>query len=329
MNRVIVCILIAIAVTAGIFGGQLALRSVFVREKVGRLCGRGHLLALVHGRGIYQSDVDRTVHESDYANDIERKGATDIEQRFALNKLIADSAARSHAVSEKIPAVNLKRNLDLLRLQFSTEKTWQLSLAASRLSVASLSRKLRDDLRVQQWISKRIAHDVDVSENECRDFYISHSANFFVPERIRVAHLFLAAPPETAPDIVEAKQAAIEALSVRLATGEDFGSLTAEASADEATKLNAGDLGYVSVNRMPPDFMSAALKLRPGETSGPVRTRLGFHIIKAIDRQAPHQRAFENARGEIAIQLANQKREAAVKQLIVDLRGEAEVLRPL
>jgi parvulin-like peptidyl-prolyl isomerase len=269
------------------------------------------------------------VHESDYANDIERKGATDVEQQFALNKLIADSAARSRTASEKTSAVDLKRNLDLLRLQFSSEKTWQLSLAASRLSVASLSWKLRDDLRVREWISKRIAHDVDVSESECREFYVAHSANFFVPERSRVAHLFLAAPPETASDIVEAKQAAIEALSVRLASGEDFGALTAEASEDEATKLNAGDLGYVSVNRMPPDFIAAALKLGPGETSGPVRTRLGFHIIKSIDRQAPRQRTFEEARDEIAIQLANQKREAAIKQLIVDLRGEAEVLRPL
>ena len=329
MNRVTVCILIAIAVIDGFFAAQLALRSVIIREKIGRLCGRGHLLALVHDRGIYQSDVDRTLHESDYANDIERKGATDVEQRFALNKLIADSVARSRASSEKISAVNLKRNVDLLRSQFSSERIWQLSLAASGFSVASLSEKLRDDLRVQLWISTRIAHDVDVSESECREFYVSHSENFLVPERIRVVHLFLAAPPETAPDIVEAKQKVIEALSVRLASGEDFGALTAEASEDEATKLNGGDLGYVSVNRMPPDFMAAALRLKPGETSGPVRTRLGFHIIKTIDRQAPRQRTFEEARDEIVIQLANQKRPAVINQLIVDLRGEAEVLRPL
>jgi parvulin-like peptidyl-prolyl isomerase len=329
MNRIAACILIAIAVIAGIFAAQLALRLVIIREKIGSLCGRGHLLALAHDRGIYQSNVDRTLHESDYANDIERKGAPDIEQRFALNKLIADSVARSRASSEKISAKNLKHNIDLLRLQFPSERIWQQSLAASGLSVSSLSGKLRDDLRAQQWISNRIAHEVDVSEDERRDFYLSHSANFFVPERIRVAHLFLAAPAETAPDIVEAKQASIESLSVRLASGEDFGALTAEASEDEATKLNGGDLGYVSVNRMPPDFMAAAQRLRPGETSGPVRTRLGFHIIKAVDRQAPHQRSFEEARDEIAIQLANQKREAAIQRLIVDLSGEPKVLRPL
>ena len=315
---------ILVGVGCGILCAHFAARLIFLRDKLGTISGRGHVLVLVHGRGIYQSDVDRAVRESDFANDIERKGSADVEQRFALHKLIANSAVQSRASSEKISGADLRHNIDLLHSQFPSEKIFRQSLVASGLSDWSLFQKLRNDLRARQWISRRISHDVDVSEDESRSFYDSHPQNFFVPERLHVAHLFLAAPPETEPDIVEAKRAAIEGLSVRLTSGEDFAALTAEASEDEATKFNGGDLGYVSIVRMPPDFMAAALKLRPGESSGPVRTRLGFHIIRSIDRQPPRQRSFEESRAEIAIELTNQKRAVAIRKLMVDLEGQTK-----
>jgi parvulin-like peptidyl-prolyl isomerase len=184
-------------------------------------------------------------------------------------------------------------------------------------------------LRARQWISKRIASQIDATEDECRRFYESNPGNFFVPERLRVSHLFLAAPPETVPEIVAGKQAAIEALSVRLIAGEDFAALTAQNSEDEATKLRGGDLGYFSASRMPADFVEAALKLRPSEISKPIQTRLGFHILKSIDVQPARQQTFDEARNDIAIDLANQKRASAMQKLTVDLSSETDYLRPL
>jgi len=320
---------VSISCLAGIGCAELAARSIVLRDKLGTISGHGHLLALVHGHGIYQSDVDRALRESDYASDIERSGAADFEQRATLNKLVANSAIQSHTSSGKIAAADLRHNIDLLRSQFPSEKAWQQSLVASGFSSSSLSEKLKENLGARQWIAKRVAPDLVVAEEECRRFYDSHSENFFVPEQVRVVHLFLAAPPEDPPEIVEAKRTEIEGLSVRLARGEDFAALTAETSEDEATKLNGGDLGYFSANRMPPDFVAAALKLSPGEISRPIRTRLGFHIIRSIDRQMPGQRSFQEVRDEIASDLANQKRDAAIKKLIVDLRGQAEYLRLL
>lgn len=324
-----VWILVGISCLVGICCAELAARSIAVRANLGTICGRGHLLALVQDRGIYQVDVDRALHELDYLRDIERRGAADVEQRSALNNLIANSAIQAQASSGKISETDLKHSFNLLRSQFPNEKIWRQLLVASGLSGSSVSEKLRNDLRTRRWVAKRIAPELITTEDECRHLYDSHPEKFFLPERLRVSHLFLAAPPETAPEIVEAKRTEIEAFSVRLAGGEDLATLAAENSEDEATKLRGGDLGYFSTNRMPPDFVAAALKLRPGEISPPIRTRLGFHIIKVIDAQPAHQRTFEEARSEIAIELENEKRAAAVQQLIGDLRSEAAFLRPL
>jgi len=320
---------VAIAALAGITCAELAIHSIIFRDKLGSLFGRGHLLTMVHGRGIYQVDVGRTLRESDYASDIERSRAADVEHRSALNKLIANVAGQSNDSSKKISGTQLKHEVDLLRYQFPNEKTWRQVLSASNLSGVTVLGMLRDNLRMQRWISDEIAREIEVTDEECRRFYDSHQPDFVIPQRCRVSHLFLAAPPESAPEVVEAKRAAIQSLAVRLGAGEDFATLVAQNSEDEATKLRGGDLDYFSEKRMPPDFVAAATRLQIGEISPPVQTRLGFHIIKLIDVQPARQRTFDEAREEIVLELRNQKRAAAIQKLIVDLSSQAVYRRPL
>jgi len=329
--RRVAAFLISVAISAivGICCAQLAARSVAFRDKLGTICGPGHLLALVHGHGIYQADVDRTVNESHYRVGAEHNEETNAGRQAALTDLIANVAVRTRADREMVPRADVKREVSLLRSQFRDDKTWGQALHQSGFLAPSLWRVLRNDLRARQWISKQVAHEFEVTEAECRGFYDSHPESFFVPDRLRVSHVFLAAPPETAPELVETKRTAIEALSVRLAGGEDFVTLAAEYSEDEATKLLGGDLGYFSATRMPPDFVEAAMKLHPGEISKPIRTRLGFHILKSIDVQQARQKTFDEARNDIAIRLANQKRATAIQHLMVDLSSQARYLTPL
>ena len=328
MNRAVaVWTSIAVSCVGGICCAQLAARSIVLRDKLGIIFGHGHLLALAHGHGIYQSDVDRRLAETHYLAGSANGEGTKAERQSALTDLIANTALGARADEERIPRADVKHELDLLRSQFTNVKIWSSALQGSRLNEPLVSQILWANLRSRQWMSKRIGHDVDVTEDECRRFYESHPQDFFLPERLRVSHLFLAAPPETAPEIVETKRTAIEALSVRLVAGEDFAKLVAERSEDEATKLRGGDLDYFSANRMPPDFVETAHKLRLGEISKPIRTRLGFHILKLIDVQAARQKTFDEARTDIAIELANQERAAAVPRLIVDLSSQADYLR--
>ena len=322
-----VWVAIAIACTGGVVCAQLALRSVALRGEIGKLFGRGELLALVDGHGIYRADLDRQLSESAYVAEIEDEEPTNADRETALTGLVADCAAKSRSFHEKVLRSELTVQLNSLRFQFADDKTWHAVLDKSSLSRWSVSRMLADNLRTREWLEKQIASQSSVTEAECREFYGSHRAQFFLPERRNVSHLFLAAPPETPPAVVDTKKAAIEALSARLAAGEDFAALVAQNSEDEATKLRGGELGYFSAQRMPPDFVEAAVKMRPGEISKPVRTRLGFHILKLIDVQVPRQETFEEVRGDISMSLANKKRLAATERVTADLRRDASYLR--
>lgn len=329
MKRAVV-LWISIALLLGAVSATITAHSVSLRDKLGAICGPGHLVALIGGIGIYEADVDRALAESRYLGGNEGAAKpTTVERQAALSALIANAATCSYGSSESISRSAVGHEVNLLRAQFVDEKTWRAALQRSGLSMFSVAQTLRTDLRARKWIVQKIASELNVTENECREYYDSHAQNFFLPARLRVSHLFLAAPPETSSQVVEAKKAAIETLSARLASGEDFAILVAQNSEDEATKLNGGDLGYLSATRMPPDFVEAATKLKPGEISKPIRTRLGFHVLKLVDAQAPRQRSFDEVQVDIAIDLANQKRATAIKRLDIDLRRNIEYRRSL
>ncbi len=77
-------------------------------------------------------------------------------------------------------------------------------------------------------------------------------------------------------------------------TGSDFGAMAAEHSEDEQTRMNDGDLGLFAIeSRYDPDLCRAAFKLEPGEMSEePVKTKLGYHIIKLRAKKGPDTKKY-------------------------------------
>src|SRR5256885_16086167 len=93
---------IAISAVVGICCGQTVTRSVLFADKLGTFCGCGHLFALVHGHGIYQADVDRTVNESHDPAGAEHPEGTSVDRQSALADLIANAALLAQVDPEKI-----------------------------------------------------------------------------------------------------------------------------------------------------------------------------------------------------------------------------------
>jgi len=315
---------ILVAVIAGIGFGQLACYSVTCRDTIGRICGRGHLLALVQWRGIYEADLDRAVAEFRF-----RCGELDAEpgsKESIFSKLIALTAAQGLATGEKIAASDVEHEVSLLQSQFRDGKTWLAALRLNGLSPRSLRKMLRDNLRTRKWVDRQVAPQLVIIAQERRQFYDLHAERFALPVRLRASHLFLAAPPETAPEIVDLKSEKIKALAKHIKAGESFSELIGWESEDEASKIRGGDLGYFSAYRMPPDFFQATAKLRREEMSAPVKTSLGFHIIQATDLRPARQMTFEEVDQEIVATLEQGKRQAALEKFEVDLSKRVRVV---
>jgi len=245
-----------------------------------------------------------------------------IAQLFGIESEAASTAVhlRAAAQLEPVREEEIERELGLLRAEFGDDNSFQQALGASHLSLGQIRMQIEGCLRARYWIEKQIAPQLETTPEEARKFYQEHMAKFLQPQRYRVSHLFLAAPAGSPPEIIAAKQSAIQGFGVRLLAGESLAPLIAEASEDEATKKRAGDLGYFEGARMPPEFVSEVEKLQVGAISGPIRSHLGFHIVQLTDAKSPTNLTFEQAQPEITTEITNRKRAAAVAQLTFRLK---------
>jgi foldase protein PrsA len=328
-RRLLIPSLLAGACVAGITCGRLVATSIICRDAIGVLFGRGHLLALGQGRGIYEADVQRELEEIRSAAGGEGEHPpNDITERNAIiSRLVADAIIRSVAARERISPPVLDHEVGVCESQFGDKKTWRRGLRASGLSAGLFARTLADHLRARRWIERQLMHQLDLSVDEVRRYYDEHLETYSQPVRFRANHLFLAAA-ETPAEVIEEKSEAIASLAGRVSHGEGLPELATQTSEDEATKTRGGDLGFFSEYRMPPDFVAAVVKMHVGEISPPVRTRMGFHIIQLTDSKPARQLAFEEAQREVSRKLENEKRRRALQSLVAGLVRRAEFVRP-
>jgi foldase protein PrsA len=301
--------LLIVAAAAGIGVAEWIHDSPAVRDQVGKLTGRGELLAFTGGLGIYESDR-------------ELRGAADTES------LVIEANLRRAAAREVVENTDIDRELQLLKFQFGDEEQFTRSLQVSGLTEHQLRDQLAEHLRARQWLERQIASQPQPHEQVLRDFFTANGEQFVQPQRYRVSHVFVAAPAGTPAPLIEEKRKTIDALAARVAKGETVSALAAEASEDLATKARGGDLGFFAASRMPEDFMEQVQNLSLGQASAVVQTSLGFHILELTDSRPARELPFEEVREEVAAAVRNQRRAEAADEIAARF-GAAEFIRTL
>lgn len=188
-------------------------------------------------------------------------------------------------------------------------------LAGQGLTPPQMHSRIHETLLDQAWIEQRIADQIQVSEAELQAAFQARRQQLQIPQVHHVAHLFLTRHGAKTGD----RSAELQNLRQRLMKGEKWPALVQAHSEDARTKSRAGDLGWMSAERMPADFIAAVEKLKTGETSGPVSTRLGWHLIQVLERRPARLPALDEVRTELQAELVCQKRQAALERLTKEL----------
>jgi len=140
-------------------------------------------------------------------------------------------------------------------------------------------RSLLERLRIEE-----VDALVKVTMEEMKAYYAANAATFTAPGEFRASHI-----------LVKTQDEAFD-LKKRLAQGEDFATLARKVSLDLFTRYKGGDLGFIKKGQAMPQFEKVLLALKVGETSLPVATPFGYHIIKLVDRTPGAPLSFEEAK---------------------------------
>jgi parvulin-like peptidyl-prolyl isomerase len=222
---------------------------------------RGELLALVGQRGIFEADVKARAQQKQYCSGMTDEHLDRTDKIALLDEVIATEALRM--VSGKLNDSAVAGEVADLKHQFADKRQFRAVLSRSGVSQSQLGRLLADTIGGERSIEKQIAPRLAVSDAEVGQYFQQSETQFTQPLRIRVRHIFLAAPEGAAPEVTEAKNRQMLDIAARLCQGEDFAELAATMSEDEASKKNGGDLGFFAADRVPEEFFDAAAELQP------------------------------------------------------------------
>lgn len=189
---------------------------------------------------------------------------------------------------------------------------------------ASLREKLKRDALVDAYLEKRGVNDLKVPEKDVAGFYEKNKQSFTEPEKVKASHILIGVPRNAPAEVVDDALAKARRISEELKVGGDFAALAKEHSSC-ATAAQGGDLGYLQVGFMPKDFNAVAFALKPGETSEPVRTQHGFHIIKVFDKQPARVPELSEVKETIEKYLINDYKRKKIDEIIAELKQKARV----
>jgi parvulin-like peptidyl-prolyl isomerase len=289
---------------------------------------RGNAVAAtVNGDAILWSQVDAEVARAAAQFGIDTKSADFEKQQVEISKAVLDQLIGARLVLQEARRRNLQatdkdvdEQLESIKKRFPTDADFNSALTRNGFTLASL----RDVVRVNA-TQRRVADAVaggTVTDAEVRAQFDKNRAQYDQPAQIKVSHILFRASEKEQEALAQAKARIVQA---KLADGGKFEDLAKQYSDDKASAERGGDLGFVSKGTLVKEFEDAAWALKPGETSGLVKTQYGLHIIRVFEVKEAAKADFDKVKDQIKEQLLAGKREKAFEAWLDQQRKTAKI----
>ncbi len=210
------------------------------------------------------------------------------------------------------------------RYNFTADQFAQ-AVANEGLSLSDYREQMRKQLGRYQLLREKVAKLVKVSEADVRSEYDRMAREEGKELEVHVRHIVVQVPANAPQADVDKAYAVAKAISVEARqAGVDFAELAKKRS-QGSSAADGGDLGFFRRGAMVPAFEKVAFSLKPGEVSDPVRTSLGWHVLKLEEMRAIGLLPLAELKPQIEEKLRREQGERASVQYVKQLRAAAVV----
>jgi peptidyl-prolyl cis-trans isomerase C len=169
----------------------------------------------------------------------------------------------------------------------------------------------KKEILTQAAINK-VLSDVNVTEEEVKDYYEANEQYFKSEENVSARHI-----------LVDSLEQAQEVKS-KIDNGMNF-EMAALQYSSCPSKEQGGNLGSFTRGRMVPEFEQAAFELAVGEVSEPVQTQFGYHIIKVEEKNEGSVKPLSEVHSMIQREILNERESFKYMQFTEGLKDVYKV----
>jgi peptidyl-prolyl cis-trans isomerase SurA len=251
------------------------------------------IAAVVEEDVILQSELDRAVRNitEQYAGRQDQLPPPDVLRRQVLERLVLTRLQVARAESSGIRATDEDVDTAIGRIaaqnQLTTEQLRQ-QLAQGGQSMAEFRSSIRDELLMQRLRQSFGQSRISVSDAEVEAALAAQTTGAV---QYHLANLLVALPDGATPEQIAIGQKKIDGVKALIDKGEmDFAAAAVRYS-DGPNALEGGDLGWRSIDEIPPAFATTIRQMQPGQMIGPVRGSSGFQLLKLVETRDATQAA--------------------------------------
>jgi peptidyl-prolyl cis-trans isomerase C len=172
---------------------------------------------------------------------------------------------------------------------------------------------------------------VKVTDEDVRKYYDDpkNISKFEQPEMVRASHILLMTiDPETQQPLSEEKKAAkrkqMEDILKQAKDGKDFAELAKQYTEDPGSKATGGEYTFPR-GKMVKEFEDTAFSLKPGEISGIIETRYGYHIIKVSEKIPAKKVEFDKVKERLKEALVQDEINKQLRTYVAKLEKDADL----
>jgi peptidyl-prolyl cis-trans isomerase SurA len=246
-------------------------------------------------------------------------------RKQVLESLINERLMVTKAVEDSIAVMDEEINQSLDFMMQNLMQTYGSEKRIEDLygmSVSRIRKNYREEVR-KQLLVERLQQQkfmgLKCTNREVEDFYNQYRDSIrAIPASVELAHIVKHIKP-SADAKEEVKRLALK-IRDSILKGVDFAELAKRHSGDPGSASTGGDLGWVDKGKFVAEYERAAYDLQSGETSQPIESPFGFHIIQTIEKRkdASHTR-------HILLKLGGSADDKSrVEKILTDLKERVE-----
>jgi peptidyl-prolyl cis-trans isomerase SurA len=176
------------------------------------------------------------------------------------------------------------------------------ALQRDGVTMAQYRDQVRSQLERGELIERNVKNKVHITKEDLERYYKANSKEFKTAAKIHLRHILLVVPEGATKEQEDAVRARIVELRKQALAGVSFAKLAREYS-QGAGAQDGGDIGWVDRGALLDPLGNVAFKLSVGEVSEPVRTSMGYHLVKLEGRKDSDAEAFNQVSQEIRKEL--------------------------
>jgi len=286
------------------------------------------IVAVVDDNVILKSELDRAELNirQQYAGHTAQLPPEDVLQKQVLERLILARLQIARAADSGIKVSDAELDQGVERMAAQNKMTlaqMQQQLAADGMSYAEFRKSVRDEITIQKMQQQVVQGRVAVSDSEIDNELASQRAG---GPQVHLAHILVALPENPTPDQVKTAQGKIDGIKEMIDQGKMDFSAAAIRYSDSQNALEGGDLGWRSLDEVPPAFTGVLKTMKPGQVTPPIRGVSGFQLLKLVETreagQATAQQVTEYHAQELMVSVGGGVTAEQAKSKIDALRAQ-------